>query len=122
MAERWKAGGSVDRCSFPPFHHSTIPPLSSPFYGPANELTAYVDAYSKTGDVGALFDQLKALAKRHSPEVLIEAAQPFKDIPEVIIPLYERVVAERPNDAQSMVVLANAYWLAGRGGGVTGAL
>jgi hypothetical protein len=96
--------------------------MSSPFYTPASELTSYVESYSKSGDVGILFDQLKALAKRSTPEALVAAAEPFKDMPEVVIPLYERVVAERPNDAQAMVVLANAYWLTGRGPDATGQL
>jgi tetratricopeptide (TPR) repeat protein len=64
-----------------------------------------------------LFDQLKALAKRTAPDMLKAAAQPYRDMPEVIIPLYERVIADAPapGDAQAMVVLANAYWLTGRG-------
>jgi hypothetical protein len=41
-------------------------------------------------------------------------------MPEVVIPLYERVVALSPNDAQAMVVLANAYWLTGRGPDIVG--
>jgi len=65
--------------------------------------------------VGALLDQLKALAKRAAPETLKAAAQPFRDMPEVVIPVYERVVQDSPADAQAMVVLANAYWLTGRG-------
>src|SRR5262245_18401016 len=36
-------------------------------------------------------------------------------MPEVAIPLYERITAARPADAQVMVILANAYCLAGRG-------
>lgn len=36
-------------------------------------------------------------------------------MPEVVIPLYERITAEVPQDAQALVVLANAYWLVGRG-------
>jgi len=40
----------------------------------------------------------------------------------VSIPLYERIVSVRPNDAQAMVVLANAYWLTGRGPEVVGEL
>ena len=40
----------------------------------------------------------------------------------VVIPAYEQIVAARPQNAQAMVVLANAYWLTGRGGEVVGAL
>jgi hypothetical protein len=43
-------------------------------------------------------------------------------MPEVVIPAYERIVATRPHNAQAMVVLANAYWLTGRGSEVVGAL
>jgi hypothetical protein len=78
-------------------------------------LAACVRAYQESGDVGILFDQLKALAKRTAPEALVAAAQPFRDMPEVVIPVYERVVLDRPDDAQAKVVLANAYWLTGRG-------
>lgn len=94
---------------------SLIPPVSSPFYDPSIELSSYVESYQRSGDVGLLFDQLKALAKRTAPDVLKLAIQPFRDLPEVVIPLYERIVADAPADAQAMVVLANAYWLTGRG-------
>jgi hypothetical protein len=36
--------------------------------------------------------------------------------------VYERIVAERPTDARALVILANAYWLAGRGPEVVGDL
>ena len=88
-----------------------------PFYDPSAELRSIVESYQRSGDVGVLFDQLKALAKRAAPETLKAAAQPYRDMPEVVIPLYERIVADGapPGDAQAMVVLANAYWLTGRG-------
>ena len=91
----------------------SIPP--SPFDDPANELAAAVEDYQRAGDVGVLFDRLKAIAKRTAPDQLKSASQPYRDIPEVVIPLYERITADSPNDAQAFVVLANAYWLAGRG-------
>jgi hypothetical protein len=81
-----------------------------------------VEAYHRSGDVGILLDQLRALAKRVSPGVLKAAADGYREMPEVIIPLYERVVADSPNDAQAIVVLANAYWLTGRGPDVVGRL
>ena len=89
--------------------------MASPFYDPSIELTSIVDAYKQSGDVGVLFDQLKAIAKRTAPDALKRMVQPYRDMPEVIIPIYERIVADDQNDAQSMVVLANAYWLTGRG-------
>lgn len=93
-----------------------------PFADPAPELAAAVDDYHVSGDVGMLFDRLKALAKRTPPDLLAAAAQSYRDMPEVMIPLYERIVADSPNDAQAMVVLANAYWLTGRGPKVVGEL
>ena len=92
---------------------SQLPP--SPFYDPSRELATVVDEYQRAGDLGRLLDQLKALAKRTAPDVLKSAVAPYQDIPEVIIPIYERITADSPNDAQAFVILANAYWLAGRG-------
>ena len=65
---------------------------------------------------------MKELSRSADPQQLIDAATPFADLPEVIIPAYERVVGARPDDAQAMVVLANAYWLTGRGSDIVGAL
>jgi hypothetical protein len=87
----------------------------SPFYDPSVELASCVDAYQRSGDVGILLDQLKALAKRTAPDLLKSAAQSYRDMPEVMIPIYERIVAVQPEDAQALVVLANSYWLTGRG-------
>jgi len=82
---------------------------------PLAPLPSIVDDYHRDGDVGVLFDRLRALARLSEPEVIKEASQPYRDQPEVVIPLYEEVVARAPDDAQAMVVLANAYWLTGRG-------
>jgi len=92
---------------------SVTPP--SPFYDPSRELASLVEDYQRSADVGVLLDRLKALAKRTAPDLLKSACQPYRDLPEVVIPLYERIVADVPDDAQSIVVLANAYWLTGRG-------
>jgi hypothetical protein len=86
---------------------------------------AFADAvqeYRQNGDVAALLDRMKALSIANEPEALIAASAPYHDLPEVVIPVYERVVAARPSDAQSMVILANAYWLTGRGADVVGEL
>jgi hypothetical protein len=93
-----------------------------PFADPAPDLAAAVDDYHASGDVGTLLDRLKALATRTPPDLLAAAAQSYRDMPEVMIPLYERIVADSPDDAQAMVVLANAYWLTGRGPKVVGDL
>ena len=98
-----------------PTNPSVLTVVASPFYDPSLELSSYVESYQRSGDIGLLFDQLKALAKRTAPDVLKQAAQTFREMPEVVIPLYERIVAVSPDDAQAMVVLANSYWLTGRG-------
>lgn len=86
---------------------------------------AFADAvqdYRRNGDVAALLERMKALSVAADPDALVAASEPYRDLPEVVIPVYERVVAARPTDAQAMVVLANAYWLTGRGADVVGAL
>ena len=85
-------------------------------------LAAAVDEYRRQGDVGALLDRVKAVVRTADPDSLASAAAPYMDLPEVVIPVYERIVEARPNDAQPMVVLANAYWLTGRGADVVGEL
>jgi hypothetical protein len=89
---------------------------------PASALAAAVQEYHVKGDVGALLDRVQALSRAADPDALLAAAAPFRDLPEVVIPVYERIVAARETDAQAMVVLANAYWLTGRGADVVGQL
>ena len=85
-------------------------------------LAAAVQEYRQAGDIGALLDRVKALASVADADALLAASLPYRDLPEVVIPVYERVVRDRPGDAQAMVVLANAYWLTGRGSDVVGEL
>ena len=94
---------------------------SSPPFSDAG-LAQIVEEYRLTGNIGTLIDRVRALAAQTRPEQLARATQPYRDMPEVIIPAYERIVTERPHDAQAMVVLANAYWLTGRGPDVVGTL
>ena len=93
---------------------------SSPDVGAS--LADAVREYRQDGDIASLFERIKALSIAADPAALIAAAAPYHDLPEVVIPVYERVIAVRSSDAQSMVVLANAYWLTGRGADVVGAL
>jgi hypothetical protein len=89
---------------------------------PAAALAVAVDEYRRLGDVGALLDRVQAVARAADPDALLAAAAPYRDLAEVVIPVYERVIAVRADDAQAMVVLANAYWLTGRGADVVGRL
>ena len=89
---------------------------------PDLDLGRIVEEYRVTANIGTLVDRVRALAARSDPEQLGRSARAYADMPEVIIPAYEAIVARRPNDAQAMVVLANAYWLTGRGADVVSAL
>jgi hypothetical protein len=88
---------------------------SAPSSTVAGDLAAAVQKYRLDDDIGSLFATLQQLAAGADAETLVSGAMPFRDMPEVVIPVYERVVALAPDDAQSLVVLANAYWLTGRG-------
>jgi hypothetical protein len=88
----------------------------------AAELASAVDDYRRDDNLGTLLDRLRRLAASAEPEALTAAAEPFRELPEVVIPVYEHVVAARPTEARPMVVLANAYWLTGRGPEVVGEL
>src|SRR5450432_4271440 len=85
-------------------------------------VSSAVEQYRHDGDIAALLERMKELSIAADPEALIEATAAYHDLPEVVIPAYERVVVARPDDAQAMVVLANAYWLTGRGSDIVGAL
>lgn len=95
---------------------------NSPSLDPAERIAAIVEDYRQHDNLGALFDGLRALARDSSPEVLIDVSRPYRDLPEVVIPLFESVTERVPADAQSLVVLANAYWLTGRGPDTVGRL
>ncbi|HSJ64693.1 MAG TPA: hypothetical protein VK922_12435 [Gemmatimonadaceae bacterium] len=89
---------------------------------PVPTLADAVSAYRETGDIVRLLDHIADLAHRTPTDALRAAAEPFRDIPEVIGPVYEHVVADSPDDAGALVTLANAYWLAGRGPEAVGEL
>jgi hypothetical protein len=89
---------------------------------PGSRLADLVDDYRQHDNLGALFDGLRALARESTPEQLIDISRPWRDLPEVVIPLFESITERVPNDAQSLVVLANAYWLTGRGPETVGRL
>jgi hypothetical protein len=97
-------------------------PSSEQLSDVATELAAAVHGYRRDDNLGTLLDRLRRLAERARPEELVDAAEPYRDLPEVVIPVYEHVVSARPTDARPMVVLANAYWLTGRGPEVVGEL
>ena len=87
---------------------------------PVAALSAAVSTYHDTSDYGVLLERLLAIADVTEPDALAAAAEPYLAIPEVSGPLYERIVAARPNDSRALVILANSYWLTGRGPEATG--
>ena len=86
------------------------------------QLRTAVARYEKDDNLGALFDAIRALAQDADTDTIVAAAEDYRDRPEVVIPVYEHVTSARPDDARALVVLANAYWLTGRGPEVVGAL
>ncbi|MBX9928922.1 MAG: hypothetical protein K2X99_08415 [Gemmatimonadaceae bacterium] len=97
--------------------------MGSPIIGLGAEVTAIVDEYRHTADVPRLLERLDLVAARAtSAEELMLAVKPYLEMHEVAGPIYERVIERDPNNAQALVILANAYWLTGRGGDVVGDL
>ncbi len=81
-----------------------------------------VSQYEASGNIGGLMERLHHLRDGVTPDALVAAAEPWLHMPEVAGPLYERVVEEQPANARALVILANAYWLSGRGPEVVGQL
>ena len=79
------------------------------------EITAAVDAYRADANVADLLDRIARVARTADPDLLAAAVEPFRGMPEIAGPAYEHIVAAKPDDARALVILANAYWLAGRG-------
>jgi hypothetical protein len=90
--------------------------LSSPLQAIADA----VSAYREHANVAVLHEQLAAVEA--DADALAAAAESYRDFPEVAGPLFERVVAEQPENARALVSLASAYWLHGRGPEVVGGL
>lgn len=97
-----------------------VPTAASDSLG--NQLLDLVHQYRASADVTQLHLRLAAWGRGATPEALMAAVEPFRNAPEVAGPVYERVVAEQPTNARALVILANAYWLAGRGPAVVGEL
>lgn len=88
----------------------------------AGELAAIIDDYRAHTNISELRRRLQSLARSATPDALVIAAEPYKDEPEIVAPLYEIVVEQQPNNARALVMLANAYWLIGLGPDVVGEL
>ena len=81
----------------------------------ATAVASAVERYRRGGEIGRLLADLSTASSGAGADDIIAAAERYRDLPEVIGPLYERVVELRPSDARALVTLASAYWMAGRG-------
>jgi hypothetical protein len=88
----------------------------------ARALDRAVTSYRELGNFAVLLDSINTLRGSATVDEIIEAVEPYLDMPEVVGPAYEYVVEQRPNDARALVILAGAYWLTGRGPDVVGEL
>lgn len=89
--------------------------MTAPATDVHSEIAAAVDAYRVDANTATLLARIERVARATDPETLASAVEPFRAMPEVAGPAYEHIVAVRPDDARALVILANAYWLAGRG-------
>lgn len=96
--------------------------MLSPTSNLGAELAAAVDEYQLHGNPAHLQARLRAIVSATTPDALVVAAEPFRDIPDVAAPIYEAIVAAQPTNARALVILANAYWLTGHGPDVVGDL
>jgi len=127
----------LDRVSFPDASSIVSPSSDAPGHTPGHApgrlpgnspgdvnaaFAEIVEQYRASANVTHLHLRLAALADGVTADALIAAVEPYRDIPEVAGPIYERVVALQPTNARALVILANAYWLAGRGPDVVGEL
>ena len=81
-----------------------------------------VAEYQAHANISALLARLDDLAATATPDALVMAVEPYREMPEVAGPIYEKVVEAQPDNARALVILANAYWLSGRGPEVVGDL
>ena len=96
--------------------------MLSPASDIRTELAAAVDEYQTHGNPTALRSRLREIATVATPDALVAAVEPYREIPEVAAPVYEEIVAAQPENARALVILANAYWLTGRGSDAVGEL
>lgn len=81
-----------------------------------------VASYEASANLGGLMARLHEIRRSAMADALIAAVEPYLHMPEVAGPIYEQVVDEQPRNARALVILANAYWLSGRGPEVVGEL
>lgn len=96
--------------------------MSAPAFRLPADVAAAVEDYRRESNPVELTRRLIHLANAATADALIEVAEPYRDEPNVIAPLYEQIVRQQPANARALVILANAYWLQGRGPAEVGQL
>ena len=96
------------------FANMTVP-RSPGSHDLTSQLQHIAHEYHATANLAAFRKRLTAFIENATPDALITAAEPHRDEPEIVAPIYEAVVAAQPDNARALVILANAYWLQGRG-------
>jgi tetratricopeptide (TPR) repeat protein len=80
-----------------------------------SQLDQIANEYHASANIPAFRERLGELIAHATPDALIAAAEPHRDEPEIVAPIYEAVISAQPENARALVILANAYWLQGRG-------
>ena len=80
-----------------------------------SQLQQIANEYHATANIAEFRKRLTECIANATPDALIAAAEPHRDEPEIVAPIYEAIVAAQPQNARALVILANAYWLQGRG-------
>ena len=96
--------------------------MTAPTRDLAAAIAGAVEEYQAHANIAALLRRLDELAAGATPDALIVAVEPFREIPEVAGPIYEKIVEAQPENARALVILASSYWLSGRGPEVVGDL
>ena len=86
------------------------------------QLNQLAREYHATANIAAFRERLARLIATATPDALITAAEPHRDEPDIIAPIYESIIEAQPDNARALVILANSYWLQGRGPQVVGEL
>jgi hypothetical protein len=97
-------------------------PLSSGSHDLKVRLDRIAATYHATANIAALRTELAELISGATPDAMIAAAESHRDEPEITAPIYEAIVDSQPANARALVILANAYWLQGRGPELVGEL
>lgn len=77
-----------------------------------------MEEYRAHANMTALLSSIDEMTATATADALIVAVEPYRDMPEVAGPIYEKIIVDQPENARALIILANCYWLSGRGGEV----